>query len=425
MDALDRPGGRVHTLRGEFADGLYAEAGAVYVPDTHYHTVDLARELGVELVPAPRGRGAAGARYFVRGRSVSVQPGRAARWPVELSPSEAGMAPAALLARYAGPVLDAIGDPQHPSWPSEAALRLDGVSFAEMLRGRGASAGAVSLIRLGYLDEWGDGVDSVSALSLLRDLALQRGVGGMSRVAGGTDRLPRALAGRLGARVRYGAAVTAIEQDRDGVRVEIAEREGRRVVAADRVVCAIPFPVLRTVRVSPALSPGKRRAVDGLRTTSITRVYLQVRERCWARDDIAVPTDLPIMHAVDATAGQAGRRAVLEAFISGPSARLAAAMRPEARVAFAREHGDRVHPGLSRHVEHGTAVAWDADPWALGDYAWFAPGEMRAFLPHLARAEGRIHFAGDHTSPWPGWMQGALASGIRAAEEVDAAIPRG
>ncbi|HSU13986.1 NAD(P)/FAD-dependent oxidoreductase [Longimicrobium sp.] len=418
LEARDRPGGRVHTLRGEFADGLYAEAGAVYVPDTHFHTVGYARELGVSLVPAARGRGAAGGRYFVRGRSVSVRPGRAARWPVELAPSEARMSPGALLARYAAPALAAIGDPQHPSWPGEAALRLDGVSFAEMLRSRGASPGAVSLIRLGYLDEWGDGVDAVSALSLLRDLALQRGVEGMSLVAGGTDRLPRALADRLGARIRYGAAVTAIEQDEAGVRVEVAERGTRRTVAADRLVCAIPFPTLRTVRVSPAFSPAKRRAVEGLRTTSITRVYLQVRERCWAPDDVAVPTDLPIMHAVDATAGQAGRRAVLEAFVSGPNARHVAAMQPEARVAFAREHAGRVHPGLARRVEHGASVCWDADPWARGDYAWFAPGEMRAFLPHLARAEGRVHFAGDHTSPWPGWMQGALASGIRAADEV-------
>ncbi|HEX8903220.1 MAG TPA: FAD-dependent oxidoreductase, partial [Longimicrobiaceae bacterium] len=79
------------------------------------------------------------------------------------------------------------------------------------------------------------------------------------------------------------------------------------------------------------------------------------------------------------------------------------------------------HPRLARHFEHGTSYCWDADRWAIGDYAWFAPGEMRAFLPHLARPEGRIHFAGDHTSAWPGWMQGALDSGFRSAEEVHAA----
>ncbi|HEX8245605.1 MAG TPA: FAD-dependent oxidoreductase [Longimicrobium sp.] len=425
VEARDRPGGRVHTLRGQFADGLYAEAGAVYVPDTHFHTVGYARELGVALAPAGgRVRGGAGERYFVKNRSVAVRRGSRPRWPVPLAPDEAGVSPGALLARCVGPVLEEIGDPRHPAWPGEAALRYDDVSFAALLRGRGASPGAIALMRLGYPDEWGDGIDAVSALVLLRDLALLRGVGEMSVIAGGSDRLPLAFAARLGARIRYGCAVTAVEQDADGVRVEISERAGRRVLAADRLVLAVPFTTLRAVRVSPPFSPGKRRAVEGLRATSITRVYLQVRERCWAPGDVAVPTDLPVMHLLDATAGQPGPRAVLEAFISGPNARHVAAMEPEARIRFAREQAARVHPGLARHFEHGASYGWDADPWARGDYAWFAPGEMRAFLPHVARAEGRIHFAGDHASSSPGWMQGALESGVRAAEEVHAAAAR-
>ena len=423
VEARDRPGGRVHTLRGQFADGLHVEAGAVYVPDTHFHTVGYARELGVALAPAGgRARGGVGERYFVGGRSVTVRPGGRARWPVPLAPAEEGMPPQLLLARYVDPVLDEIGDPAHPAWPGEAALRYDGISFAGLLRSRGASAGAIALMRLGYPDEWGDGVDAISALALLRDLSLRRGVGEMSVIAGGSDRLPRAFAARLGARIRYGAAVTAVSQGPDGVQVEVAEGGARRVLAADRLVLAIPFTTLRNVRVSPPFSPPKRRAVEALRTTSVTRVYLQVRERCWASGDVAVPTDLPIMHAVDATAGQPGPRAVLEAFISGPNARRAAAMEPEARVAWALGDAERVHPGIASRFEHGASYCWDADPWARGDYAWFAPGEMRAFLPHLARPEGRIHFAGDHTSPQPGWMQGALASGIRAADEVHAAM---
>jgi len=32
------------------------------------------------------------------------------------------------------------------------------------------------------------------------------------------------------------------------------------------------------------------------------------------------------------------------------------------------------------------------------------------------RAEGRVHFAGEHTST--GWMDGALESGYRAAREI-------
>jgi monoamine oxidase len=46
---------------------------------------------------------------------------------------------------------------------------------------------------------------------------------------------------------------------------------------------------------------------------------------------------------------------------------------------------------------------------------------MSALLPYLARSEGRVHFAGDHTSAWFCWMQGALESGNRAAREIDSA----
>ncbi len=73
-------------------------------------------------------------------------------------------------------------------------------------------------------------------------------------------------------------------------------------------------------------------------------------------------------------------------------------------------------------MERAAVYAWDADPWSRGDYAWFRPGQMHALLPHLATVEGRIHFAGDHTSSRPGWMQGALDSGLRAAAEVAAAL---
>jgi len=78
----------------------------------------------------------------------------------------------------------------------------------------------------------------------------------------------------------------------------------------------------------------------------------------------------------------------------------------------------KVFPALPSHVEGGTSVSWDDDPWAKGAYAWFKPRQMTVLLPHIARAEGRVHFAGDHTSAMPGWMQGALASAHRVVREI-------
>ena len=44
LEARMRPGGRVHTLREPFADGLYAEAGAARIPDTHDLTLKYVKE---------------------------------------------------------------------------------------------------------------------------------------------------------------------------------------------------------------------------------------------------------------------------------------------------------------------------------------------------------------------------------------------
>jgi monoamine oxidase len=40
----------------------------------------------------------------------------------------------------------------------------------------------------------------------------------------------------------------------------------------------------------------------------------------------------------------------------------------------------------------------------------------------VALPEGRVHFAGDHTSAMPGWMNGALGSGKRAALEIQRSV---
>src|SRR5437867_11586048 len=42
LEARARPGGRVHTLREPFSDGLHAEAGALFIPSNHQLTLKYA-----------------------------------------------------------------------------------------------------------------------------------------------------------------------------------------------------------------------------------------------------------------------------------------------------------------------------------------------------------------------------------------------
>src|SRR5512132_538157 len=51
LEARTRPGGRVHTLREPFSDGLYAEAGAARIPDNHDLTLKYLKLFDVPLEP--------------------------------------------------------------------------------------------------------------------------------------------------------------------------------------------------------------------------------------------------------------------------------------------------------------------------------------------------------------------------------------
>jgi monoamine oxidase len=342
-------------------------------------------------------------------------------WPFDLTPDEAKLGLSGMWEKYVSTGLDGLGDVTAPGWPSDPRLEaLDWMSAAEFLRSRGASAGAVALLGVGYLDFIGDGIDSYSALLMLRRLALRRTEALRFAIRGGTDLLPKAFATRLAPQIRYQSSVVRIEPGETSASVVVRQDGRLQRLTADHVVCTLPFSVLAHVDVAPPFSPQKARAVDLLPYTSVARVYLQFRRKAWAAENLAVTatTDLPTKWVFEHTANQPGPRGILEAQAIGREGQRVTQMAEGDRILFALSQVERIFPGIREDFEHGVSKSWDEDPWAGGAFAYLRPGQMRALLPHLARPEGRVHFAGEHTSPWSGWMQGALDSGLRAAREI-------
>ena len=66
---------------------------------------------------------------------------------------------------------------------------------------------------------------------------------------------------------------------------------------------------------------------------------------------------------------------------------------------------------------------WTAEPWTRGcPVGHFGTRRLRTLGPALRAAVGRLHFAGTETATyWNGYMDGAVRSGERAADEVLAA----
>jgi monoamine oxidase len=332
----------------------------------------------------------------------------------------------ALFQKYLGSVGADLGDPADPAWRIDRFAGLDKVTLAEYLAGRGASASAVHLLSVNT--PFGYGWSEVSALHrLVSDLALfQAGGGAATRfLEGGSDRLPNAFARALRERIWYGAAVRSIRQEPGKVSVVVRQGQQDRNLEADRLVCALPVPALRRVEIEPGLSPAKRQAVAKLEYLPVTRIFVQTRRRYWAERGYTglSGTDLPIQLVAEHPYLRADdqTRGILECHMKGPDAERAGALGPEAQAAFAVEQLEKLHPGIREQVEGSVSVSWHEDPWAGGGYAWWKPGQLTGWMPELARPEGRLHFAGEHTSVLARTLEGALESGNRAAREIQEA----
>jgi monoamine oxidase len=422
LEARTRPGGRVYTLRQPFADGLYAEAGGMDFADGCRHFQRYIKVFNLPTAPLPQPSLAT--VYHLRGKRLAVKPaggGAPPAWPFRLTAEEARLGIAGMFAKFFAPVAD-LDDPTDPAWKPDPWKKFDAMTLAEFLARQGASGEAVEL--LGDSLWFGYGAAQVSALHrLLSDVALFC-LGQTARViAGGSDLLPQAFAKALGDRIRYGAPVLRVIQHVGGVRVVHGQGGAEQSLEADRLICTLPCPALRGVKFAPELPARKLEVFERLDYNPVTRIFLQVRRRVWeeAGDSGAAFTDLPIQMVQEqplVRGAAATPRGIIECHVKGPEARRVAAMDPAAQLAFAAENLEKVYPGIKGQVETGATVAWSADPWAGGGYAWWKPGQLTGWVPELGRPEGRIHFAGEHTS-WLGrTMEGALESGNRAAREV-------
>jgi monoamine oxidase len=422
LEARERPGGRVWTLRAPLPAGLLAEVGATFLPDNHPLPLHYAAAFGLPLVPLP----ATGLRprYRVGGVNVPEGSGPPGSWPVPLNPDECGLEPFALLARAVAAVVEQQGGWPAANGPSGAWEPFDHLSLAELLRRQGLSEGARTLVQLTLLGNLGEGIETISALAAVRQVALQRGRTRSFAVAGGNDRLAQAFVDRLGERVRLGTRAVGLAQDADGVVVRTQRagapgRDGEGVERADRVILAVPTPVLARLAVSPGWGEGRAAALRRQRWTPVTRVFLTVPRRFWPPDHSAMlaASDRPTVRWVVGPAA-AGEPDVLTAYVMGAAARGLASLTPDGRAAWARAEAARVFPEWTGAMSaEAFSHCWDEDAFAGGGYPWPAPGDD-SLADILAAPEGRLYFAGEQTTHSFGWIQGAMESGLRAAHKV-------
>lgn len=243
------------------------------------------------------------------------------------------------------------------------------------------------------------------------------------RFAMGAQTVAEKLADRLGDRVRLNTPITSIRQDDGGV-----ELLGDEVRATCRfAIVAVPPAVAAHIAYHPSLPEPRFQLMRQMTMGNVIKVVCVYEEAFWRGDGLsgqAAGVCRPLSVTFD-NSPDGGRPAALLGFFEGEQARRWAGRPAEERRAQALADLAAYFGEEARRPSEYFDLCWADEPYTRGGYA----GVMRCGMwtslgPHLRAPVGRLHWAGTETATrWNGYMEGAVESGERAADEVYGRLP--
>jgi monoamine oxidase len=417
LEARDRVGGRTLTLPA--ADGTPIDHGGQWIGPTQHRIAALAERLGVTTYPS-----------YERGLHTEFREGRALRYD---GPMPGDNDPASAVAMgQAIRELDAMAAtvPLEAPWTATQALAWDSQTVETWLQARVPAGQARTWLR--------EAIRSTLAaeardLSLLHTLFVIRAAGGIAlllataggaqerRFHQGAQEISIRLAESLGDRVVLGAPAQVV---RHGDGRVVVQAEGREVTAG-RAILAVPPAIAGRIGYRPAMPGWRTQLTQRVPMGSVIKVHAIYEEPFWRGEGLSgfVVSDSGPVRIVYDNSPEDGSPGVLVGFIEGEQARTWARRNPADRRAgvlacLADYFGERA--GRPREL---LERSWADEEYSGGCYAgYFPPGVWTSFGQALREPIGRLHWAGTETATaWTAYMEGAVQSGQRAADEVLAA----
>lgn len=418
LEAADRVGGRIFT--GALADGTPVDHGGQWAGPTQHRLLGLAERFGVETFPT-----------YADGANVELWHDGAVRHFTIAGPEDGPGMDEYIRATARIDALATTVDLENPA-ATPNAEDLDSETAHSYFERTVPDEDARLRLALAVQGVWTVEPRDISMLHLLfyvasagsfeqlmevEDCAQDR------RFVAGAQAPALRIAELLGERVRLGCEVTRIEQDGDAVTLETS----RGAVVADRVVFALPPSAAAKVRFSPRLPDARVRWWAKSPMGDVAKIHVAYPTPFWRERGLSGEVSAygdPAVGVVFDNSPQDASTGVLVCFVYADRLRRWAALDGAARRAEVLDLLTRVFgEDAAEPVEYVEKI-WNEDAFAGGGYAanpvpgtWIEYGERGWREP-----VGRIHWAGTETaSVWNGYMDGAISSGYRAADEVLAA----
>ncbi|WP_374718398.1 flavin monoamine oxidase family protein [Parageobacillus toebii] len=430
LEASDRVGGRVYTLRGDFRDEQYLEAGAMRIPHTHLLTLEYIKKF---QLPVNRFiNETPDDIIYVRGikTRLKIYEKNPDILGFPVAPRERGKTATQLLQYAIKPVTDFINQNPRRNWPL-VIKELDKYSMDAYLRynpfGTTLSPGAIDMIKVLLSLE---GLVELSFLELLRELMILFTPNiRFYEITGGNDQLPKAFVPQLKDNIMFGQKVRKIVQHNNQVTIHSVHTKILEPfqITGDLAIVAIPFSVLQFVEVEPvnSFSHNKWKAIRELHYAGSTKTGIQFKSKFWEKEGMyggKTVSDLPITYTQYPShdLGTTGSGVILASYTWEDDAIPWDSLSDQNRLEYALKNLATIHgKQVYREFETGVSHSWIRYPYSAGAFTMFKPEQVTELSPYISVPEGRVHFAGEHTSTTHGWIQGAIESGIRVAYEVN------
>ena len=308
-------------------------------------------------------------------------------------------------------------------WLDPKYAHLD-IAFDDWMLGKGVSSAAIDMA-CNHKWEYNNSTHDVSALVVMfeyiwgRQVYRQNDQPSFFVIKGGNQRLTETMAGHLKKDVHYGKEVVGMRTENKSAEVHCADGT---VYHGDRVVCSIPFPVLRRIKVEPYFTGAQRKAIWTVPRQLVTQVHLVPTAPFWEEDGF-----MPGMYITNSPVGftlpnygheDADELTSLTAWMLGNKAERMDQMDKDSAAALVVSSIEKIRPAAKGKLEVAGYKSWFRDPFSSGDWINFGPGQVTAFAGKMNLPHGRIHLCGDATALANRGMEGALESAERVALEI-------
>jgi len=310
------------------------------------------------------------------------------------------------------------------AWLDPDHAHLD-ISLHEYLQDMGQSE---EVIRLAYDSNpsWGNSSHDVSALMPLSAYffsAMQQQLAASGKIRGytaqgGNQAIPEGMANGLKNEVHLNRQVSGIRSTDGGAEVHCTDG---RVYRADRIICSVPFSVLKRIRIDPMLTGLQAKAVATLESQIINQLHMVAKKPFWEEDGMTpnmFTNSLCGMVVAEHKGQQSEDITSLTSWVRGHAAAWMDQVDERDAIAAVIADIERLRPAAKGALEVVAYKSWYRDPFSSGDWAVWQPGQITELAPHVSTPHEQIHFCGEHTAVANRGMEGAMESGERVAFEV-------